>query len=272
MEFLATTLDQSIQILFILPFLVIATIQYVKGGYGKLTPGFFWQIFLILGFILLQNLGSVFPRSPIFQGLHWNWQYKLWQIAIALIFIFFVFRKPRELGLRLPERESRPVMWFVLGCMVVTTTVIALGNRTILFSREGVLGIQSLPLVETVLFEAFMPGLSEELIYRGIVLLGFAAVFCGPKINLLDAPVGWEAPVSIFLFILAHHTLVNPANMVVDLSVIQRAYSPADWLLNALSSGFMTWIVLRTKSVLPSIVMHGYASAIGPLLTLLLGS
>lgn len=272
MDFLATSLDQGIQILFILPFLIIATYQYAKGGYGKLTPGFFWQIFLILVFILLENLGSVFPRHPIFHGLRWNWQYKLWQIAIALIFIFFVFRKPRELGLRLPEPESRPVMWFVLGCMVVSTTAIALWNRTILFSREGVLGIQTLPLVETVLFEAFMPGLSEELVYRGIVLLGLAAVFSGPKINLLDAPVGWEAPVSIFLFILAHNTFVNPDTLAVDLSVILRAYSPLDWLLNILFSGFMTWIVLRTKSLLPSIVMHGYASAIGPLLTLLFGS
>ena len=270
MEYLVTTIDQVVRFVYILPFLVVATFQYVRGG-GKISFNFFLQIFLILGFLLLANLGTAFPRHPIFYGTSWNWQYKLWQIIIALIFIFGVFRRPRELGLRLPEKGSQPVMWFVLACMVIFTTAVALWNRTVLFSREGTLGIETLPLVETTLFEAFMPGLSEELIYRGIVLLGFAAIFSRPKINLLDAPVGWEAPISIFLFLLAHHTFVEPSTMEIDFFTVFRVYTPLDWLLNILSSGFMTWIVLRTKSILPSIFMHGYGAAIGPFLTLVLG-
>lgn len=271
MDYLATIIDQILQLVYILPFLIIATIQYVKRGYGKPDRNFMLQILLILGFILLEDLGSVFPRLPIFQGLRWNWQYKLWQISIALIFIFFLFRRPRELGLRNPEKESRTVMWLVLAGMVISTTTIALWNRTILFSRQGALEIETLPLVETILFEATMPGLSEELIYRGIILLGFARIFIGPKINVLDAPVGWEAPISIFLFILAHNRLVDLSTLQIDFFAALRAYTPLDWLLNIISSGFMTWIVLRTKSLLPSIVMHGYASAVGPLLTLVLG-
>jgi membrane protease YdiL (CAAX protease family) len=271
MEYLATTINQCVRFVYILPFLIIATIQYVKGGYGKLDYRLILRILLILGFILLVNLGSVFPRHPIFHGLRWNWQYKLWQISIALVFIFLVFRRPCELGLRLPEKGSRSVMWIVLACMVVFTTAVALWNRTILFSREGALGIETLPLVETTLFEAFMPGLSEELIYRGIVLLGFAGIFSGPKINLVDAPVGWEAPISIFLFTLAHNTFVDPSTLAIDFFAVLRVYTPVDWILNIISTGFMTWIVLRTKSILPSIVMHGYGAAIGPLLTLVLG-
>lgn len=271
MQYLVAVLDQCIQFIYIVPFLVIATIQYVKGGYGKLSFNFFLQIFLILGFLILENLGSVFPRHPVFYGLQWNWQYKLWQIAVALIFIILVFRRPRELGLQLPEKESRPVMWVVLGCMVIFTTAIALWNRTILFLRQGTLGIETLPLVETILFEAFMPGLSEELIYRGIVLLGFARLFSGPKIRLLDASIGWEAPISIFLFILCHNQFVDPSTLKVDFFAVFRAYTPVDWILNIISSGFMTWVVLRTKSLLPSMIMHGYAPAIGPLLALVLG-
>jgi membrane protease YdiL (CAAX protease family) len=271
MEYLVTTLDQCIRFAYILPFLIIATIQYVKGGYGKLDYKFILQILLILGFILLENLGSVFPQHPIFHGLRWNWQYKLWQIAIALIFIFLVFRRPRGLGLRLPEKESLPVMWMMLGGMVVFTTAIALWNRTVLFSHEGALKIETLPLVETTLFEAFMPGLSEELIYRGIVLLGFASIFSGPKINLADALAGWEVPISIFLFILAHNRFVDSSTLAIDFFTVLQGSTPVDWILNIISEGFMTWIVLRTRSILPSIFTHGYATAIGPFLTLVLG-
>lgn len=244
MMYLAVTINQCIQFVYILPFLLTAIIQYVKGGYGKLNFNFYLQIFLILGFLLLVNLGRVFPRHPVFYGLQWNWQYKLWQIAIALIFIFLVFRRPRELGLRLPEKESWPVMWVVLGCMVVFTTTIALWDRTILFSRQGTLGIETLPLVETTLFEAFMPGLSEELIYRGIVLLGLASLFSGPKIRLLDASIGWEVPISIFLFFLCHIQFVDSSTLEVDFFAVFRGYTPIDWILNIISSGFMTWIVL----------------------------
>lgn len=271
MSVIVTILNQCVRIVHVLPLILAGAAHCSRAGRCRIDGGILVRILLILGFLLLQNVGGALPRLNVLRGLHWDWQYKLWQIAVALAFLCLVLRKPREHGLRLPEKDSLRVMWFVLGCMAAFSTGVALWNRTILFSRQGAPPIGTLPLLETVLFQAFMPGLSEELIYRGIILLGFASLFPSPKLGIAGARVGWETPISVVLFHAAHNRFVDPATMAVDPFVMFRAYTPLDWALNILASGFMSWIVLRTRSILPSIVMHGFSAAIGPLLTLIFG-
>jgi membrane protease YdiL (CAAX protease family) len=267
MEILANLIDTNIQIIYILPIVIFGIFRNIKTIKSD-------QLIILISiycFLMLQSLGMEIPRLEIFNDLHWNWQYKIYQILLSIIFSYCILRKPTEVGIRLPTKESLTIMWIVLGGMILFSTIVAVIDKTIMFSSEGSLSIYKLPIVETFLFEATMPGLSEELLYRGILLLGLNKIFIGDKIRIADVEIGLSFPISIILFILSHNTFVDVNSLEINILGQLANYSIMDWILNIISSGFMTWIVLRTKSIVPAIIMHSYAPSIGPLLVLLFG-
>lgn len=95
-------------------------------------------------------------------GNHWNWTGKLLSLALSALVIAAFRLPPSAVGITIKQRHT------TLG---VTALVffIAWGTCLGLLFRPGA------PDVETLLFQATMPGLSEELVYRGIapaLLLG----------------------------------------------------------------------------------------------------
>jgi len=95
---------------------------------------------------------------------------------------------------------------------------------------------------------AVMPGLNEELIYRGY-LLAILNKLMPPKFMLFAAPVGWGVIVTSVLFGLLHGVWLD-SSLDIHLDVIA--------LLNTPVSGFVfAWLRERTGSLLIPIVAHG---------------
>ncbi len=110
---------------------------------------------------LVTGLPSVSATFDVIGG-GWNWSGKLYSLLLSMAVLFSLGIRPAAAGLTLQQRN-------------VGTSLVAL----VLFGVWGfALGWVFQPGaadVETYLFQATMPGLSEELVYRGIapaILLG----------------------------------------------------------------------------------------------------
>ena len=97
-----------------------------------------------------------------FVGGEWNWSGKIYSLLLSIVVMLGLGIRPKALGLTLSQRNLK-------------ASLVAL----FLFGLWGLsLGLHfkpSVPSVETLAFQATMPGIVEELVYRGIapaILLG----------------------------------------------------------------------------------------------------
>jgi membrane protease YdiL (CAAX protease family) len=95
-------------------------------------------------------------------GASWNWTGKCLSLALSATVIAALRLSPAAVGLTIKQRHTK------IG-LVALLLFIVWGSCLGLLFKPGV------PDMETLLFQASMPGLSEELVYRGIapaILLG----------------------------------------------------------------------------------------------------
>jgi uncharacterized protein len=151
-------------IIFSLSFAAIAFAVFVpfKAFDRRLTLGFGLLFAAYLG--LDDFVTGLASQSAAFRlvGGEWNWSGKIYSLLLSVAVVLALGIRREAIGLTLSQRN--------LG-----TSLVAL----LLFIAWGVsLGLvfkPSAPSVETLAFQALMPGISEELVYRGIapaLLLG----------------------------------------------------------------------------------------------------
>jgi membrane protease YdiL (CAAX protease family) len=93
-----------------------------------------------------------------------------------------------------------------------------------------------------------MPGLNEELTYRGY-LLGILNSIMPRRVNLFAAPLGWGVIVTSLLFGLLHGLWMD-GSFAIHVDVIA--------LCNTTISGFIfAWLRERTGSLVMPILAHG---------------
>jgi hypothetical protein len=134
-------------------------------------------------------------KSHIFNNnLYFNWSSKLYSIVFALLLLIPLksFISPSEIGLRLKQNDNsiKFSLIFILIFFSVASTLGLLSGKT---SFDG----------ETLLFMAIMPGLNEELIYRGL-LLGLLNKIFERKYRLFKTYFGWGAIITSFIFGILH--------------------------------------------------------------------
>ena len=97
-----------------------------------------------------------------FIGGQWNWSGKIYSLLLSIVVVLGLRIKPSALGLTLSQRNLQ-------------TSLIALFGFILWGLSLGLLFKPEAPTAETLAFQASMPGLAEELVYRGIapaLLLG----------------------------------------------------------------------------------------------------
>jgi len=89
-------------------------------------------------------------------GGHWNWTGKLLSLVLSAGVITALRLSPATVGLTFRQRHTK------IG-LIALVLFIAWGTCLGLLFKPGA------PDAETLAFQVFMPGLSEELVYRGIL-------------------------------------------------------------------------------------------------------
>lgn len=191
-------------------------------------------LMLLRDALVLRGYGLVpdaFPDST------WNWTGKL----LATAGLLAVAALPRfgfgRCGITLRQAPGSGAAWIVFALFVAVLFGLAfhLGD-----GREG---------IDTILFQWSMPGIEEELFYRGVLLLALnEALDSGAKRRLGIGAGGWLATIA---FGLGHALFWRADGLSFDATAFAMTAGPA--LL-------VVWFRQRTGSLLLPVLAHNVAN------------
>lgn len=202
----------------------------------KVTVAFALMGALYLGLDdLVTGLASAFDVFSL-PGTHWNWTGKIFSLLLSAVVIVALRLSPEAVGLTLRQKDKK------LGIAAL-----------VLFAVWGTcLGLLFKPGqadLETLAFQATMPGIAEELVYRGIcpaILLGL--IYRRPSVP--GTP--WAVILATSIVFGIWHGL---------------GYSGGDFTWDTMSALFPFvgsiaggWLRFRTGSLLVPVLGHGIAN------------
>lgn len=213
---------------------------------GALLPGRMslpWllaaALLVLLNDLILTNGYGLFPSLPL--GGDWNWQGKILALAASLAVIALPGFGRRETGLTVVQApDSLKLALPVAGLYVGLFLILAL-----IFPNEGLSG-------EALAFQLTMPGLEEEVFYRGVLLVALGRAFAG-RVRFLGVDWGLGAILSCVLFGLAH---------AFGFSDGEFSFDPLTMGLTAVPSLIAVWLALKTRSLVLPVLLHNFGNAV----------
>ncbi|WP_298123276.1 CPBP family intramembrane glutamic endopeptidase, partial [Brevundimonas sp.] len=209
-------------------------------GRGGVSPR--WLL-AATAFVILNDaaLTNGYGHLPDLIGGDWNWQGKLLATVGSLAVAALPALGWRASGLTLTQapgslRTALVVSLFYVGFFVAVALA---------FPNEPA-------SVETVAFQMTMPGLEEEIFYRGALLLILARAFTA-RLSFLGVDWHWGAIISSVLFGLVH---------AFGFSDGAFSFDPLTMVLTGVPSLIAVWLVLKTRSVLLPLVLHNFGNTI----------
>lgn len=200
---------------------------------------------------LLDSVTTLLPfldRHLQFPGLNWNWTGKLLNIAAMLLMSVYLIASQRmtakDIGLtpRQAPGTGRALVTVILPYLAVFAAL-----------TLAMLGSTKPPSRETLAYQATMPGLAEELSYRGVQLAIFNKMFTG-RFRLFGAEIGYGA-IAISMAFGVLHGLGFDKAFHLQMSPLAAAFTG--------SIGFvLAWLRERSKSLALPVVLHNVTNLI----------
>ena len=226
---------------------VIVLLLLIGGAIGAADRRRFSLRWLIVAASLVALNDLLLTRAygavpDLFVTSQWNWQGKLLALAASLAIAALPTFGWRRAGITISQqpgslRAALPVA--AVYCLIFVGLALA-------FPASPANG-------DEVRFQLTMPGLEEEIFYRGILLLALDRAFTA-RVRFLGIEWGWGAVLSCALFGLAH---------AFGYSDGQFSFDPLTMALTALPSAIAVWLRVRTGSLLLPIALHNFGNAIG---------
>ncbi|WP_192348507.1 CPBP family intramembrane glutamic endopeptidase [Algoriphagus sp. Y33] len=198
-------------------------------------------IFCLLNAVLL-NLPFVYSEIRIING-DWNWSGKLYAILGSLVFLS-LYRKFPLSDYFLTLRQNKK--FFTKGIYILCS-ILLINSIVAFFSPVQTLSI------ETLLFQFSMPGINEEVAYRGIMLGLLLKVL--KSNSLILNPSVW---ITALLFGMAHGFFLSK-----EFDVIFK-FQPFFWsFIYGLIWG---WLTVKSGSILVALISHNLGNGLGNLI------
>jgi membrane protease YdiL (CAAX protease family) len=193
---------------------------------------------LVNDVLLTRGYGAIPNLLP---DLERNWQGKLLALVGTLTIAVLPAFGWRRVGIKLVQapgslRAALPVL--LLYCAFFLALAVA-------FPSEPESG-------EEIAFQLTMPGLEEELFYRGLLLFALDRAFAG-RWRFLGVDWGWGAVLSCMLFGLIHAFGYADGGFAFDSLYMA---------LTALPSFIAVWLRLRTGSLLLPVLIHNFGNSV----------
>ncbi len=171
-----------------------------------------------------------------------NWDGKLLALAGTLAVAALPQLGFRRTGLTLRQKPGS--LWTALPVAALYAAVFV--GLALVFPNGG-------PSAENVAFQMTMPGLEEELFYRGVLLFALYSAFAG-RWRFLGVEWSWGAVLSCMLFGLAHAFGYSRHGGF--------SFEPLTFALTAGPSFIAVWVRQRTGSLLLPVLMHNFGNTI----------
>lgn len=186
-----------------------------------------------------------YGQIPDFIGGAWNWQGKLLALGATLFIAALPAFGWANCGMRIvqqPGSLKAAIPVAVLYCVFFLALALAFPSE-----QEN---------AEEIAFQLTMPGIEEELFYRGLLLLALERAFTG-RWRFAGVDWGWGALLSSALFGLAHAFSFSNGSFSFD--AITMA-------LTAIPALLAVWLRLRTGSLLLPVLLHNFGNSLSLLI------
>ena len=238
--------DAGINLAFLLP---LFAVTFFTSGKSKsaLKPVLLFVLLFVLDMacIWLFKWVQFIPNWG-----HYNWQGKVletaWPVLLALTVPLFAARR---IGLTLPD-ETRS--WRTLLIICGLYVLIGIPVLLLMGAHFGIDG--QLP---TFAYEATMPGLGEEFVYRGVFLMLLNDAFGRPW-KFAGIQFGWGFIIVTAMFGLLHGIDARgPGDMHIYWSGM---------IFPVIVGAVLAWLRERTGSVWPGVLFHNFVNVLNHLL------
>ncbi len=232
--------DPLLRLLLLLPFFIAA--RSANKGHSLMPVLYGILIYLVCNLLL-----SVLLEVTFFKGQQFNWAGKLAAFAFLIGCVYFVpgcNKKQSGFTLQMEWAGARPILLICSAYLLL---------RVLLYWRSSEASATIHP--ETVLFQATMPGLQEELLFRGILLGLLNQVLAKPVWKFAGVTFGWAAVITSILFGLEHGISFGEG-FGIHINYFNLIRTALEGFLFAL-------LVQRTKSIFPSVVYHNLLNLTG---------
>ncbi len=226
-------LEPILQIVLIIPLAILLFIKRTKENYLRIL--FFTLIYIVYQIVL------VLPQlwKPLdFIDSRWNWEGKILAILFGII-CYFAFRKyfsENDFFTFKQDKDNFKNAVSVAVIVIILATIIGLLYPAAPFNSE------------TLAFQLTMPGIDEEIMFRGI-LLGLLASSLREKIPFLGNPA---VLLTAILFGFVHALTLNK-----DLSI---SFEPIYFLHTGFGGYLFGWMTIKSRSILLATLSHGFGN------------
>jgi hypothetical protein len=184
--------------------------------------------------IFVADIFAVFlPTAFGAQGMLWAWSGKIVEIGLALVLCRVIIRNWSFLNI--PSQSWLPVTLLIA---LLTTIPTVLGDWNSLPNTLD---------MNVFTYQALMPGIAEELIYRLLLLYVIDQAF-GRSVTFFGVNIGWGVVISTILFYGAHCVSFD-ANWALSIEYIKAI----DFLIYGFA---LCWLRYKFDSILPCIIAH----------------
>lgn len=169
---------------------------------------------------------------------HWNWDGKLLSILVTMLCVaLFPGISWRDAGFTWNQNGG------------VRAALVAIGVLCIFgWSIQALHGLHvRLPPAETLLYQATLPGLNEEPLYRGLAMVLINRAFLDEGATVFGARFGWGALITSVWFGLIHAVGIENGHLTA---------APLEALTIAVDGCILAWIFMRTRSLVFGVIGH----------------
>lgn len=232
---------------------IIFIIVLILAKMKKVTINSKWgvvSIVLFFGyFVALFTGGEIIPIDKIFPDLSWNWGGKIAGVLLWILVLFLLIRfnsnfKAADAGFTLKQKSGSFKPAFIATMLFVMLQLML----------TAILGDGPDYDIEELLFQATMPGLDEEPMFRGIILYTLSLAIISKHYHVLGAKINVAGLLLVVLFGLVHGIM----------------YSSGEWhfsfitiLITGAYGFILLWLRERTGSLIFPIVAHNLVNFSG---------
>lgn len=185
-----------------------------------------------------------------------GWTSKAAALLVSLSLVYGLhWVRPAEAGLGRPQAGSLRAVGLVVAAVIAGVLLVSYWQRpgyaTLWWQQQ--------------LYVSVVPGLEEELFFRG-VLLGLLSHVFRRSLPLPGTATSWGGLVTILLFVLGHGIRYPPADLFEHNTswLLTHAYAwhwfihfvPADVAYQTIMASIFLWVRERTGSVWPAVAAH----------------
>lgn len=232
-------LSALLQLVILLPFIFMAKRHWEKSD-RRIIAVFF--VLFLLWSVLTTGLSGI----RLFETQQWNWTGKLITLLLGLFFIYrskLLSNKETGLRARFAQGSFKPVVILLLAAVALRAGIyFAFQTTSSNFNTE------------TVLFQGSLSAISDEIIFRGILLALLNKVFTS-KEDTFGFSLSWGGLISSLLFGLTQGFVLQDG-LHLQINLVRILLSFFTGIIAAL-------LKERSENILPAIVFHALWNLIG---------